>query len=175
MSGIIGSAGSKSGVIGIINGVGDLSKIGASCRMALTTGAASVAAGTYYLTGYTQDFNDDTTIFTQGSTSTNGITVALAGWYRYDLLFYTNYYSTSGYQVNRVARDATSSLSMTYSINNFNVGGGAAVNYESLRRTDTIYLTTSTYGLSHYHNTGTLTYHSGTTGGSCLTLTYLRA
>ena len=175
MSGIIGGAGSKSGVIGIINGVGDLSKLGASCRMALTTGAASVAAGTVYLTGYTQDYNDDTTMFTQGSTSTNGITVAVAGWYRYDLLFYTNAYSTSGYQVNKVARDATSGLDNTYSINTFNVGGGVSHNYESNRRTDTVYLTTSTYGVSHYHNTGTLTYYAGLVGGSCLTLTYLRA
>ncbi len=151
--------------------VTDISRFGASCRMYLTSSISGQSATTVYLTGYTQDFNDDTALFTQGSTSTNGITVAVAGWYRYDLHHYTSNIQYNSYTSAKLAKDASSNFDQTYCIDwRFLSSYG----YTNLSRSGTIYLATGTYGHHHYHSGGTLNITGATTGTS-LCLTYLRA
>jgi len=171
MSGIINSAGSKSGVLGVINDVGDLSKVGASCSMYMTSHLTNQAAGSLYLTGYTQRHNDDTALFTQGSTSTNGITVGVAGWYRYDINSNTNTIGADSYEQIRMSLNASSQLDETYTIK----WRLASTNgHSTIGRSGTTYLGTGTYGLWHTHSGGTLTIEGGT-HACAICLTYLRA
>ena len=151
--------------------VTDISRFGASCRMYFTSTVTGAAATTVYLTGYTQDFNDDTALFTQGSTSTNGITVAVAGWYRYDLHHYTWNIQYDSYTTVKLAKDASSNFNETYCIS-WRVANSNG--YTNLSRSNTIYLATGTYGHYHFHSGGTLNIQGSTTGTS-LCLTYLRA
>jgi hypothetical protein len=150
-------------------GIGDVSKVGASCRASLTTTNSNWSANGY-LTGYTSLYNGDSSMYSVG---TNGITITTAGVYAVNLSIYADSPSASGYIQMFLAKDAGSfSTAQLYSIDTFDdIWNGM---YPSTVE----YLSTGAYGLyiNLSNGGGTINVSGGTASlGTGITLTYLRA
>jgi hypothetical protein len=148
-------------------GIGDVSKVGASCRASLTANHNNWS-GHGYLTGYTSLYNGDSSMYSVG---TNGITITTAGVYAVTLIIYASSPSSSAYMQMFLAKDAGSfDETQLYSIDTFDD------TWNGMYPSTVEYLSTGAYGLYLNSSGGTINVSGGTSALTTgITLTYLRA
>ena len=164
MSGIIGQAGNKSGIIGL-EGL-----IGATCTMYVTSGVNDIS-GTTFLTGYTQFHNDNVALYTQGSTSTNGVTISREGMYLYQTSVYaTSPNSSETHLLIHLSKDGGSILDYTHVINSVSSTDSP---WNQYGKTGVMKLATGAYGLRVLLGASNIDMQGGNIGNSSVSLTYL--
>ena len=195
MSGLLNQTGAVSGILGTITQTtGDVTLTGTQtltnktltspvidtgvsgtaniknpcCKMYMTNSYGS-NAGALFITGYTQFVNDDAALFTQGATSTNGITIATAGVYAWSTWLYTDSPSAFAYMRVYLALNASSEIGETMTIQSLQT----ADTWNALGRSDVIELATGTYGLYKFSNTGNHSLNGSSSANSTVSLTWM--